>query len=84
MKAQRCTIHEQYQLIMGCRSSGLSDYQWCTEHNIKPGTFYNQVKQLRQKACYEIPPTTDREDYKPVPKQDVVKLEYHQLRWMLV
>lgn len=36
--------------------------------------FYNWVKRLRQKACYEIPPATGRKDYKPVPKQDVVKL----------
>ena len=66
---------EQYQLIMECRSSGLSDYQWCTEHNINPGTFYNWVKRLRKKACYDIPSATGRGDYKPSLKQDVVKLE---------
>ena len=38
MKAQSRTANEQYQLIMECRTSGLSDYQWCTEHDIKPGT----------------------------------------------
>lgn len=26
--------------IMDCRSSGLSDLQWCKEHDIKPPTFY--------------------------------------------
>lgn len=46
MKTQRRTADEQYQLIMECRNSGLSDYQWCTEHNINPGTFYNWVKRL--------------------------------------
>ena len=46
MKTQRRTADEQYQLIMECRSSGLSDYQWCTEHNINPSTFYNWVKRL--------------------------------------
>ena len=50
MKTQRRTADEQYQLIMECCSSGLSDYQWCTEHNINPGTFYNWVKRLRKKA----------------------------------
>ena len=44
MKTQRRTADEQYQLIMECRSSGLSDYQWCTEHNINPGTFYNSTE----------------------------------------
>lgn len=75
MSTQRRTAEEQYQLIMECRSSGLSDYQWCTEHDINPGTFYNWVKRLRKKACYEIPPATGRNHYKPFPKQDVVKLE---------
>lgn len=75
MKTQRRTADEQYQLIMECRSSGLSDYQWCTEHNINPGTFYNRVKRLRKKACYDIPSATGRGDYKPALKQDVVKLE---------
>ena len=75
MKTQRRTADEQYQLIMECRSSGLSDYQWCTEHNINPGTFYNWVKRLRKKACYDIPSATGRGDYKPALKQDIVKLE---------
>ena len=65
MKTQRRTADEQYQLIMECRSSGLIDYQWCTEHNINPGTFYNWVKRLRKKACYDIPSATGRGDYKP-------------------
>lgn len=55
MKTQRRTADEQYQLIMGCRSSGLSDYQWCTEHNINPGTFYNWVKRLRKKLVMISP-----------------------------
>lgn len=75
MNTQRHTAEEQYQLIMECRSSGLSDYQWCMEHDINPGTFYNWVSRLRKKACYEIPPATCRDHYKPVPKHDVVKLE---------
>lgn len=75
MTTQRRTADEQYPLIMECRSSGLSDYQWCTEHDINPGTFYNWVSRLRKKACYEIPPATGRDDFNPVPGQDVVKLE---------
>ena len=72
MKTQRRTADEQYQLIMECRSSGLSDYQWCTEHNINPGTFYNWVKRLRKKACYDIPSATGRGDYKPALKPDLL------------
>ena len=29
MKAKRVNREEQLKLIMECRSSGLSDYQWC-------------------------------------------------------
>ena len=54
MQTERRTADEQYRLIMECRSSGLSDFQWCNEHGIKPGTFYNWVKRLRKKSCYDI------------------------------
>ena len=33
-KAQRRTAAEQYELIMECRSSGMSDHQWCVAHDI--------------------------------------------------
>ena len=49
MKSKRIPVEEQYRLIMECRQSGLTDHQWCVEHDIKPGTFYNWVKRLRQK-----------------------------------
>lgn len=75
MATVRRSADEQYKLIMECRSSGLSDYQWCTEHGINPGTFYNWVKRLRKKACYSIPAPTGRTDYLPAAKQDVVKME---------
>ncbi len=42
-KAKPLTANQQYQMILECRSSGLSDYQWCMEHGIKRGTFYNWV-----------------------------------------
>lgn len=37
MKAKRVSREEQLKLIMECRSSGLSDYQWCDEYS---GWFY--------------------------------------------
>lgn len=70
----RVTADQQYQLIMECRSSGLSDYQWCKEHGIHPGTFYNWVSRLRKKACYEIPDSISRETPIPSPVQEVVRL----------
>ena len=41
---------EQIRLIMECRQSGLSDYQWCRQQGIKPGTFYNWVSKLRKRG----------------------------------
>ena len=75
MRATKHTPEEQYQIIMECRSSGLSDYQWCMDHGIKPGTFYNWVKRLRKSSCYDIPPAVSRRRCTSPEKQDVVKLE---------
>ncbi len=43
MRSKKIPAEEQYRLIMECRQSGLTDHQWCVEHDIKPGTFYNWV-----------------------------------------
>ena len=44
MRAKRRTEQEQYEIIMECRRSGLSDHQWCLEQrDFKvPGTLRNQ------------------------------------------
>ena len=55
MRAARVPAQRQYELIMECRSSGMSDAQWCLQQGINPGTFYNWVSKLRKKACYDIP-----------------------------
>ena len=39
MRTSNVSYEEQYRLIMECRSSGLTYYQWCLEHDIKPGPF---------------------------------------------
>lgn len=74
-KAQRRSAAEQYELIMECRSSGMSDHQWCVAHDINPSTFYNWVNRLRQKRGYEIPQPANSSSFSPTPKQDVVKME---------
>ncbi|WP_312106132.1 transposase [Lachnoclostridium sp.] len=65
---------DKKRLIMECRQSGMSDYQWCRENGINSSTFYNWVKKLRNSACQE-------ELIEPVvrcngshAKQDVVKV----------
>lgn len=75
MRAKRVPAERQYELIMECRSSGMSDAQWCMQHGIKAGTFYNWVSKLRKKACYDITESAGETVLLPVEKQDVVKLE---------
>lgn len=71
MSATRVPADEQYRLIMECRTSGLTDYEWCLQHDIKPGTFYNWVKRLRKKGS-ELPAAAR---YHSTHQQEVVKIE---------
>lgn len=64
---------EQIRLITECRRSGLSDYQWCREQGINPGTFYNWVSKLR-KAGYMIPDSESKVCGTPA-MQEIVKLD---------
>lgn len=77
MFSAKVSAEEQYKLIMECRQSGLSDQQWCLNHDIKPGTFYNWVKRLRQRGGYDIPAPAGR-SCKEAPKQEVVRLEFNE------
>ena len=57
------------ELISQCRSSGLTDRQWCIQNGIPTSTFYYHVKALRKKAC-EIPETS----VAATQKQEVVQI----------
>lgn len=39
MRAKHRTREEQMKLIMACRTSGLSDYQWCEQNGINKSSF---------------------------------------------
>ena len=56
------------ELISRCRSSGLTDRQWCIQNGIPVSTFYYHVKALRKKVC-EIPEASDD----ATQKQEVVQ-----------
>lgn len=64
---------DQIKLIMECRRSGLSDYQWCEQNGIHAGTFYNWVSKLR-KSGYTFPESQSRTNDTPA-VQDVVKVD---------
>lgn len=74
MRRPRTSPAEQYRLVMDCRQSGLSDSRWCEENGIQASTFYNWVNRLRKKGC-EIPPPASKDDFLPLPHQDVVRVD---------
>ncbi|MDV9522916.1 IS66 family insertion sequence element accessory protein TnpA [Clostridioides difficile] len=65
---------EKKRLILECRQSGLSDYQWCHQNGINNSTFYNWVKKLRDVACQDtLTEPVSSNQVKPI-SQDVVKV----------
>lgn len=70
-KMKRRSLQEWTSLIQECRTSGLSDMEWCKQHGIPTSTFYNKIAMLRKKAC-DIPKAQRHTSYKP---QEVVPLE---------
>ena len=73
MLAKPIRKDEQIKLITECRQSGLTDYEWCNQHGIKPGTFYNWVKRLKKSDGRSFPRSYNK--VLPQQKQDVVKLD---------
>ena len=57
---------------MECRASGFIDHEWCLQNDIKPGTFYNWVRRLRQKGYTEI---SDSISGHAPHSQEIVKIE---------
>ena len=78
MRTPRVPVEEQYRLIMECRKSGLSDYQWCLNNDINPGTFYNWVKRLRKNGCGDIPEKNQLSTYEQS-HQEVLKIEMNSI-----
>lgn len=70
--SKRVCKDDQIRLIMECRQSGLSDYQWCKQNDIHPGNFYNWVSKLRKRG-YSFPDSEAKSN--AVPNiQEVVKI----------
>lgn len=73
MKNKPVCKADQIRLIMECRKSGLSDYQWCEQNGVHAGTFYNWVSKLR-KSGYTFPDAKGKTKAKPN-IQEVVKVD---------
>ena len=67
---------EWFRIINECRRSGLSDSQWCKQHDIRDSTFFCAVSRLRKKA-YAIPDRSKSIDVlsEALPKQNVVRID---------
>lgn len=50
----RVPMAEKIELINECQRSGLTDADWCWEHDIPPGAFYNWVSRCRKAAAGRI------------------------------
>ena len=70
----RVPKEEQLKLINECRSSGMTDIDWCREHGIAVSTFYYWVKQLRRESA-QIPEPAYGHSDNPRPRQDVVPID---------
>ena len=73
-RKSRVPKEEQLKLINECRTSGMTDIDWCREHGIAVSTFYYWVKQLRKEAA-QIPAPAYGHSENPRPKQDVVPID---------
>lgn len=70
---KRVCKKDQIKLIMECRQSGLTDYQWCEKNDIHSGTFYNWVSKLRKQG-YTFPESEAKSNATPN-LQEVVKVD---------
>ena len=74
MRSKRTSLQEQLRLITECRQSGLTDYEWCQQHDIKVSTFSVWVHRLKKNGEIDIPaviPTVIRKE--PV-QPDIVRI----------
>ena len=70
---KRVCKKDQIKLIMECRQSGLTDYQWCEKNGIHSHTFYNWVSKLRKQG-YTFPESEAKSNATPN-LQEVVKVD---------
>ena len=75
MNTRDLTQEERYELVLECRRSGLTDYQWLEEHGIRRSTFYKWIRDFREKGYSELPePLRQRSPHKPQ-SQEVVRVD---------
>ena len=74
MRAKNRSMEEQMSLIMECRKSGMSDYQWCEKKGIPGSTFYTWITRLRKEG-YKLPKSAIKDNNDFSTNQEIVKVE---------
>lgn len=77
MDIRNLTPQDRFDLIMECRSSGLTDYQWLKENGISRSTFYYWISQFRKNGypnIDEIPKPLKQSSPHRAQPQEVVKI----------
>lgn len=70
MPRPKMSDQEWITFLKDCRSSGLTDKDWCAMHGMHPSTLYKAIKRIRNRAC-----TIPDHENKIVPlKQEVVEV----------
>ena len=75
MRQKRTTPDEQLKLIQECRASGLTDYEWCVEHGIRPKTFYTWIYRMKQKGIIDVPATIPTVIPREAKRPEIVKIQ---------
>ena len=55
MNTYTLTPEERFNLILECRNSGLTDYQWCKQKGISTNTLYRWINKLALHEFLNIP-----------------------------
>lgn len=74
MNTYTLTPEERFDLILECRNSGLTDYQWCKQKGISTNTLYRWINKFRQNGYPNIPKAKGKSQIAST-KQEVVKLD---------
>ncbi|MBR2706499.1 MAG: transposase [Mogibacterium sp.] len=77
MNIRNLTPQDRFDLIMECRSSGLTDYQWLKENGVSRSTFYYWISQFRKNGhpnIDEIPKPLKQSSPHRAQPQEVVKI----------
>ena len=74
MNTYTLTPEERFNIILECRNSGLTDYQWCKQKGISTNTLYRWINKFRQNGYPNIPKEKGKSQIASA-KQEVVKLD---------